>query len=110
MFGPLGLSWLGLGSASPAFVFLLFRKIGFFKGTPYKGGGLKFVPSYSEVRSFMKDSLRVLLEIRGSLVRVTRESAEGGVGVIWSFCSRRVGRKMLSSRCDALSGEGVLSA
>ena len=71
---------------------------------------MKFVPSYSEVRSFMKDSLRVLLEIRGSLVSVTRESSDGRVGVNWSFCSRRGERKMLSSCCDALSGEGVLSA
>ena len=30
------------------------------------------------------------------------------VGVNCSFCSRRVGRKKLSSRCAALSGEWVL--
>ena len=50
---------------------------------------MKFVPSYSEIRSFMKDSLRVLLELRGSLVRVTRKSSDGAVGVIWSFGLRR---------------------
>ena len=75
-----------------------------FKGSPDKGGGLKFVPSYSEIRSFMKDSFRVLLELRGSLVRIIRSSS------VWVFRFKRGERQMLSSRYDALSGEGVLSA
>ena len=47
IFWPLGLGLLGLGSASPALVFLLFRKIGFLKGLLYNCGGVEFVPSYS---------------------------------------------------------------
>ena len=84
---------LGLSSASPALVFLLFRQIGFFKGTLYNCGGMKFVPSYSEVRSFMKDNLGVPLEIMGSLVSVTRMAADGGGGDDLVFLFKESGEK-----------------
>ena len=45
--GPLGLVLLGLGSASPALVTLLFRKVGLLKGLLYNCGGVEFVPYYS---------------------------------------------------------------
>ena len=54
---------------------------------------MKFVPSYSEVRSFMKDNLRVPLVIRGSLVSVTRESADGGGGGDLVFLFKESGEK-----------------
>ena len=41
----------------------------------------------------MKDSLRVPLEIRGSLVSVTRESADGGGGGDLVFLFKESGEK-----------------
>ena len=54
---------------------------------------MKFVPSYSEVRSFMKDNLGVPLDIMGSLVSVTRMAADGGGGDDLVFLFKESGEK-----------------